>query len=186
MSKKFVLFSGIALLLLLIGVVGVSGVLAQEPTPEPNVPPVGEMPGRGGFGRGGEGMRGRGHNFSGQGWGQGGDWTMFDTAAETLGLTPEELFSELHSGKTLPEVAEEQGVEIETLREALQAARQEAMRQAAEQAIERAVENGRMSQEQAEWLREGLENGFIPLGMIRGMRQWNPAPRAPAGDNGGM
>ena len=181
MLKKLSLFSGIALLVLLVGVVGVSSVFAQEPTPEPGVPPAGDMPARpGGLGRSGGRMDRRG-------WGLGRDWTVFDAAAEALGLTPEELFSELHSGKTLEEVAEEQGVEIETVREAMREARQEAMRQAAEQAIERAVENGRISQEQADWLLEGLENGFVPLGLLRGyMNQRNPAPRAPAENNGGM
>jgi hypothetical protein len=36
--------------------------------------------------------------------GQGG-WAVFDAAAKALGLTPEQLFTELHSGKTLSDVA---------------------------------------------------------------------------------
>jgi hypothetical protein len=85
---------------------------------------------------------------------------MFDTAAEALSLTPEELFGELHGGKTLDEVAEAQGVDLETLQEALRAEREEAMRQA----IEQAVENGDMTQEQADWLLEGLDEGYMPHG----------------------
>jgi hypothetical protein len=91
---------------------------------------------------------------------RGGQWTMFDTAAEALGLTPEELFAELHAGKTLDEIAEAQGVEMEAVQDALKAARGEAMRQA----IEQAVEDGKMSQEQADWMLEGLEQGFAPMG----------------------
>jgi lambda repressor-like predicted transcriptional regulator len=103
---------------------------------------------------------GRLHMF---GWG-GGSWAQFDAAAEALGLTPNELFTELHdNGKTVAEIAEEQGVDIETVKDALSASRAEAQREA----IEQAVEDGRMSQEQADWLLEGLEKGFHPGG--RGM-----------------
>jgi len=90
----------------------------------------------------------------------GGQWTMFDTAAEALGLTPEEYFAELHAGKSLDEIAEEQGVEVEAVQDAMDAARGEAM----QQAIEQAVEDERMSQEQADWMLEGLEQGFFPMG----------------------
>jgi hypothetical protein len=89
-----------------------------------------------------------------------GFWTMYDQVAETLGLTPDELFDELHAGKSLAEIAEEQGVEMEDVREAMEVARGELM----QDAIERAVEEGRMTQEQADWLLEGLEEGFLPRG----------------------
>jgi hypothetical protein len=154
-KKRLVWLSGAALVaLLLVSLVGVTTVFAQEPTPETEAP----------FGR-----RGRGRGMGGFGGGmfggaRGGQWTMFDTAAEALGLTPEELFAELHAGKTLEEVAEAQGVEMEAVHDALQAARGEAMRQA----IEQAVEDGKMSQEQADWMLEGLEQGFAPMGMGRG------------------
>lgn len=84
--------------------------------------------------------------------------TMYDAVAEVLGLTPEELFAELHDGATLAEIAETQDVEMEAVRDAMEAARV----QLREEAIERAVENGRMTQERADWLLEGLEKGFVP------------------------
>jgi hypothetical protein len=37
---------------------------------------------------------------------------MFDTAAEALGMTPEELFDEMRAGKNLTEIAEEQGIAV--------------------------------------------------------------------------
>ncbi|MGD8996672.1 MAG: hypothetical protein PVH80_01070 [Anaerolineae bacterium] len=134
-----------ALVLLLGGMGGVSIVSAQEVTPESE-----DAPGRGiwGWGRG---------LF---GFGRGGGWTMFDTVAEAVGLTPEKLFSELHDGKSLEEIAEDRGVEMEAIQEALSAARDEAMRDA----IAQAVEEGTMSQEQADWLLEGLEKGYMPRG----------------------
>ena len=154
-KKRLVWLSGAALVaLLLAGLVGVSAVFADEPTPEPEAPFGGRGGGRGmgGFG---------GFMFGGP---RGGQWTMFDTAAEALGLTPEEFFAELHAGKTLEEVAEAQGVEMEAVHDALEAAREEAMRES----IAQAVEDGRMSQEQADWMLEGLEQGFAPMGMGRG------------------
>lgn len=147
-KKRLILLSGVALtVLLLAGLIGVTVVFADEP--EPPVP-FGEG---GGFGRhgGGRGMMG-GFGFAG-----GGQWTMFDTAAEALGLTPEEYFAELHAGKSMEEIAEEQGVELEAVQEALNAARGEAMRQG----IEQAVEDGRISQEQADWMLEGFDQGFF-------------------------
>lgn len=89
-----------------------------------------------------------------------GFWTMYDAVAEALGLTPEDLFTELHDGKTVDEIAEGQGVEMEEVRDALEDARAEAKKQA----IEQAVEDGRLTREQADWMIEGLEQGFMPGG----------------------
>jgi hypothetical protein len=66
------------------------------------------------------------------------------------------------------------------VQDAMNAARGEAMRQA----IEQAVEDGNMTQEQADWMLKGLEQGFFPkrgqspargLGPARG---WNGSPPA--------
>ncbi|MGD9030256.1 MAG: hypothetical protein PVG25_10620 [Anaerolineae bacterium] len=142
-KRLYLVLGAVGALVLLLGAFGgASIVLADEPTPEAE-----DAPGHGiwGWARG---------LF---GFGRGGDWTMFDTGAEVLGLTPEELFAELHAGKNLQEVAEDQGVEMEAIREALDAVRDEAMRDA----IEQALEDGKMSQEQADWLLEGLDKGYM-------------------------
>jgi len=102
--------------------------------------------------------------MGGFGFAGGGGWTMFDTAAEALGLTPEEYFAEVHAGAGLDEIAEEQGVELEAVQDAMNAAREEAMRQG----IEQAVEDGRISQGQADWMLEGLEQGFAGGRVFRG------------------
>jgi aspartyl/asparaginyl-tRNA synthetase len=104
---------------------------------------------------------------------------MFDTAADVLGLTPEEFFSELHTGKTMEEIAEAQDVEMEDLQEAFSAARDEAMRDA----IAQAVEDGEITQDEADWRLEGLEWGYMSgrgfgHGFGRGMRG-GPTPFAP-------
>ncbi len=137
MKKRFMILAGAALAVVLLGAAVAMPAFADEPTPEAPF-----------------GCHGRGFGL----WG--GSWTRFDTAAEALGLTPEEFFAELHAGKGLAEIAEEQGIELEAVHDATNALRVEARTEA----IEQAVEDGRISQEQADWLLEGLERGFLPMG----------------------
>jgi polyhydroxyalkanoate synthesis regulator phasin len=157
MKKKLLVGAGVALIVLLLaGLGGAAFVFAQEPTPPIPFGWHGGGRGMGGFGRGGFG------------WAGGGPWTMFDTAAETLGLTPEELFAELRAGKSPAEIAEEQGVDVEALYDAVNAARGEAM----QQAIEQAVEDGRLTQEQADQMLERLESGpASPEEMVEARKQ---------------
>jgi hypothetical protein len=135
--SKFRKVAGIATLVAVVGVLGVAGfALAQEPTDKP------------------EGWLGHGPGFGLMG---GGDWSIFDAAAEALGLSPEQLFAELHGGKTLSELATEKGVDLQAIQDAMQAARQEAM----QQAIEQAVTDGQISRKQADWMLQGLQNGWM-------------------------
>lgn len=153
MSRKTIALAGVALAVVLVGVFAAIPALAQEAAPKPDASSC--LPGRGG-------LRGFG----------GGSWTQYDTMAEALGLTPEELFAQLHAGNSLEEIAEEQGVDLESVQEAMNAARVEAMREN----IQKAVEDGTMSQEQADWMLEGMDKGFTPMrgglngGMCGGMR----------------
>ena len=171
-KKRFFITAGVALVvLMLVGLTGATLVFAQDPTPESPIP----------FGRhsGGRGSRGMG-GFGDRGMAGGGQWTMFDTASEVLGLTPEELFAELHGGKSLEEVAEEQGVEIETVQDTMNEARAEARLEM----IEQAVEDGTMTQEQADWMLEGLERGFFPGGQSLGRGRgggFHPEGECPCG-----
>jgi len=145
-KKKPVLLAGVALIVLLLaGLAGATFAFAQEPAPTVPLGGRGGGGGRGGFGPG---------DF---GWAGGGQWTVFDTAAEALGLTPEGLFTELHAGKSLDEIAEAKGVDVQTVYDAMNAARAEAEKQA----IQQAVEDGSISQEQANWMLQGLEKGWM-------------------------
>ena len=81
-------------------------------------------------------------------------------AAAHVPKTPDLLHDE---GKTLSEVAEEQGVDADALEETMNASRTETMRER----IQQAVEDGNLSQEQADWMLEGLDRGF--MGGRRGM-----------------
>jgi uncharacterized membrane protein len=159
LKKKLLIGAGVALIVLLLaGLAGATFVFAQEPTP-----PIPFGWHGGGRGMGGFGGRGMG----GFAWSGGGPWTMFDTAAEALGLTPEELFAELHAGKSLDEIAEAKGVDVQTVYDAMSAARGKAMRQA----IEQAVEDGRITQEQADQMIGRLENRPSPEEQVEARKQ---------------
>lgn len=166
MSKRrlLLLSSGVLTALLLVSLVGVSAASAQDPTPEPKVVL--------GWRSGGRGKGGFGGGIFG--WERTDQWLVFDAAAEALGLTPEELFTELHAGKSLEEIAEEQGVDIEAVQDAMNASRTEARRQA----IEQAVEDGRITQEQADWMLEGLDKGYSLGGRGFGHGGRGPGGRA--------
>ena len=160
MGKMIKRTLGIGMALGLVALVGLLGLLMVSPVlAQGNTPPTPPAPGFG-QGPGIERVWERGFGL-GRGFGGfGGSWAVFDAVAEALGLTPEQLFSELHSGKTLEAIAEEKGVDIQKVYEAAQAARVQQMKDA----IRQAVEDGRMTQEQADWLLEGLEKGYFPMG----------------------
>ncbi|MCL5997887.1 MAG: hypothetical protein M1546_17805 [Chloroflexi bacterium] len=145
--KRLVAIIGAVGLIALIGVFAASTVFAQTPTPAaPSASPDG-TPGSKGIGRG-FGL-----------WG-GGSTAQFDAVAEALNLTPAQLFEQLHSGKTLEEIAQAQGVDIQKVQDALNASRIQAMKDA----ISQAVTDGKMTQAQADWMLEGLEKGYLPMG----------------------
>ncbi len=76
-----------------------------------------------------------------------------DAVSELLGLSPEEIREERKLGKSLVEIAEEQGVSEDALIEAIMAAPKEA--------IEQKVEDGILTQEQADQMIERLEQRVI-------------------------
>ena len=74
--------------------------------------------------------------------GHGGRHLSLDTAAETLGVTEDELRDALRGGDTLAEVAEREGVAVDTLVQALVAE--------ARERLAAAVEDGRLTQAEAD------------------------------------
>ncbi len=93
------------------------------------------------------------HGGSGRGLcGQAG----LEAAAEALGMTADELSTQLWGGKSLADLAGEAGVELQTVRDAVTAACEQATRDA----IEQAVEDGSLTRDHADWLLEGLDNGY--------------------------
>jgi len=134
-------------------------------------------------GRGMHGMHGmRGGFGPGMMWGDG--EPMMFAVAEALGLEPDAFFEALRDGQTLAEIAEAQGVELDTVYDAMFAE--------AEVHMANLVEAGMITQEQADehltWMRENIasmpmftgggfgpcmggEGGFGPGMMGRG--RWN-------------
>ena len=151
--KRLAAVMGVLALITVIGVVAAGAAFAQAdtPTPAPNTTPVKPFEGRG---------MGRGFGLGGFGFGAPGSWDDFDAMAKALNLTPTQLFEELHSGKTLDAIARARGVDLAKVQEAANAARILAMKDA----IAQAVKDGKMTQEQADWLLQGLEKGYTGKG----------------------
>lgn len=81
-----------------------------------------------------------------------------EAAAKVLKMSAEQLATQLWGGRTLAALAERANVKLEDVQAAVEAARLQAMREA----INEAVKQGKMTQEQADWLLKGLENNYIP------------------------
>ena len=78
-------------------------------------------------------------------------------AAKALDMTTDELTTALQSGKTLEQIAQEKGVDFQTVQDAIQAAHATELRAR----IQQALDDGTITQENADWLFEGLDKGFI-------------------------
>jgi hypothetical protein len=101
-----------------------------------------------------------------------------EAAAEVLGMTADELSTQLWGGKTMADLAEEAGVDLADVQDAVSAAREAATREA----IEQTVEDGSLTREHADWLLEGLDNGFWGGGMPGGCGRGGGMP----GSHGGF
>ena len=73
---------------------------------------------------------------------------MLDTAANTLGMSPNDLQGELHDGLTLAEIAQQKGIDPNKLKTA--------MLTAANTRIDEAVKNGKLTQDKADQLKTQL------------------------------
>jgi hypothetical protein len=140
MRKELEMFRklGIGLLVAATLVLVVAGAaLAQGSTP-PSDDFCAQGETCGGFGMGGHGMMG----------GLGYHGTMPSILADALGMTVDELYEALADGKTVAEIAEEQGVELADVVAAVIAPRVEQ--------LEQAVAEGNLTQEQADWMIEEM------------------------------
>lgn len=142
-NKMLVVIAGLMTALVLIGVIGATGAFAQGPTTTPTAPSTESTP----------------PIFPGRGHGEGHFLGMpeLEAAAQALNMTTDELTAALQSGKTLEQIASDAGVDIATVQEAIHAAHVEEMRTR----IQQAVDDGTITQENADWLFEGLDKGFI-------------------------
>jgi hypothetical protein len=153
--KKLLTYGGIAVLALL-GAGALLGFRAFDSAAQES-PAVREQtsvypPRLGGLGFGPGGF-GRGIGFGRGGCGQDG----LAAAADALDMTADELSTQLWGGRTLADLADRAGVDLEDLRQAVETACQDAV----EQSIQDAVDSGRLTQEQGDWLLQGLDLGFV-------------------------
>ena len=134
-NKMLILIAGLLVALLVVGVIGATNTFAQGSY---------DLMQHG---------RGPGGPDGGRGLGQ----AELEAAAKVLGMTADEVSTALQSGKTLEDLANEAGLDIEDVRAAIQAGHATELRER----IAQAVEDGTITQENANWLLEGLDKGFI-------------------------
>ena len=156
-TKKSILIGGLLVALLVIGVVGATNAYAQSPTNTP-------------FHQGGPG------DGRGRGLGQ----AELEAAAKVLGMTTDELSTALQSGKTLEQLAQDANVDPQAVQDAIQAAHATEMRTR----IQQAVTDGTITQENADWLLEGLDKGFIGVPGAFGFGHGFGGPHGPGTGTG--
>jgi lambda repressor-like predicted transcriptional regulator len=93
-----------------------------------------------------------------------GGWFGLETAAETLGMTEDELRTALEAeGATLASIAEEQGVAVDTLVDALVTEKQERIAEAVEEGMPQDVADERLAdleERVTEWVNATHEDGW--------------------------
>jgi hypothetical protein len=176
---------GIALIaVLVLAALGAGVAFARTQTPNTGFSPGWMMGGNGQTGYGSGMMGGRGGMMSGFTQ-NGDDWEwmnsmhqwmtasggmhtfVWNALAEKLGLTNDELYAEVNSGKTIAQIAEEKGVSRADLVAALETAHQTSLAQA--------VTDGALTQEQAdsilaqmagrhEWMLDNMGSGGMMSG----------------------
>ena len=102
----------------------------------------------------GPGMKGRGA------WGPGMGWTDSESspvavAADALGMTADELLAELKDGKSIADVANERGVDPQTIADSILASQKDSLAQA--------VADGKITQEQADQMLSRMEERALDL-----------------------
>ena len=139
MSKKYlIVIGGLLAALLVVGVIGATSAFAQGP----------DNPGFGMMDNG----RGPGE---GRGFGIGD--AELEAAAGVLGMTTDEVKAAFEDGKTLQDLADAAGVNIEDVHAAIQAVHETEMRER----IAQQVEDGTITQAQADWMLQGIDNGYM-------------------------
>jgi hypothetical protein len=142
--KKLLAVVGVVALITVVGLVVGGMALAQTETPPQTTPENPQQP-----------PWGKGFGCMGAG-----GWNNFDAMAKALNLSPTQLFEKLHEGKTLADIAKDQGVDLAKVQEAANAERVQAMKAA----IAQAVTDEKITQAQADWLLKGLEQGYMGKG----------------------
>ena len=114
-----------------------------------------QAPGAWGRGKGFKAPHGQGCRAPRGGFGGRMGGAPIGLAAETLGMTAEDLMAEIQAGKSIAEVAEKQGVDVQKIVDAYM--------EQLEERLAQAVENGRITQEQADSMLEKAEERALEM-----------------------
>ena len=106
------------------------------------------------------------------------DGEALEAVAGALKMSTDEVTAALTDGKTLPDLAEDAGVDMQVVKDALETVREKSMRER----ISAAVADGSMSQDKADWLLEGLDKSFLKGGPGFGGRGGFEKPDRPNAD----
>jgi hypothetical protein len=163
MTRKSVLIFVAIVSLLALGAFTIMAQQGDGPTPP--------------FGRGM--MHGRHGAMMGNGfgYGAGNGQPMIVTAAEALGLEPDALFDALRNGQTLTEIAEAQGVDVQSVYDAVLAE--------AGEHVAALVEAGTITQEQADEHLAWVSEHVAEMPMFSGAG-YGPCMDGEGGFGGGM
>ena len=138
-------FAGVAVLIAVVAALGLSSIASAQTATPPATSTVPQAQvqagGPGGPGRGGSMLHSK---------------TELDAAAKALSMTSDELSAQLWGGKTLADIATAKGVDIAVVQKAVQAA----LVAEAKTNIAQAVTAGNLTQAKADWLLQGLDNGY--------------------------
>jgi polyhydroxyalkanoate synthesis regulator phasin len=104
-------------------------------------------------------MRGWGERGFGMKGGCMGGQGNQDAIAKALGMTTAELTAALQSGKTLQDLATAKGTDVATIQKTIM-----------KDQINQAVKDGKLTQAQADWMLQGIDQGYMPGGRGFGHR----------------
>jgi len=90
-------------------------------------------------------------------------------AAKILGMSVSDLSDQLWGGKTLADLAKDGNVKLSDLRTAVQAATKTARQEQLKAGVAKALAAGRITQAHADWLNQGIDNGWLGNGRMAGM-----------------
>lgn len=116
-------------------------------------------------------------------FGRTGDSSEREAIAKALNMTTDELKLQLWGGRTYSDLAVEAGVDVADVNSAAQAARQQVI----SRQVAQAVNDGVITQSHADWLLEGLENGYLgkaPDGLRHGPPDGKPGGPMPSRSSG--
>lgn len=149
MTKRFRFVAVVLALLAVVALAGGYTVWAQSPSPTPQTPTTPGPQQPKGMWNGGRGMY---RGFGSQ--------AELAAVAKALNMTTDQLVAQLRSGKTIADLAQAAGVDLQTVYNAAQAARVTAQKAN----IEAAVSAGNLSRQKADWMIAGLDKGYYNQG----------------------